>query len=359
MLPNQRSAGLVFLEVQDFRVIQESPQGQDVTTTAKVRGTRKNKLLFAAIPEEPYFEENKRVFSQNVSVNNSFDYHLFIDGADVCTGGHQVFLLIIIPSTHGDWQERNAIRRTWLGAGERDLWPLRKVGVPVRHIFLLGLQTDVDVNMLQAESLQHGDLVLAGFVDSYRNLTTKMLVGLQWVQNYCPQAQIVLKVDQDTLINMPLIVALLWHVRERAGGDNAAFVLGLKHFHPKPVVKRTGKWRVSESEYPLPYFPAYVYGHTYALSSPSGVSRLLQAAHHVPLIAPEDAFITGVLPKVAGMVRLTSKAFTVCCRRFISRCEVVLNERVAFTSLDSGYHLDNLWTDIMRHECDPLRYERS
>ncbi|GFR64871.1 beta-1,3-galactosyltransferase 1-like [Elysia marginata] len=312
------------------------------------------RAVVATLPEENYLTNNKSVFLLNMSVENTFDYDLIIKASHTCPQEKKVFLLILIPSVPEDFEKRKAIRRTWLGVGERDLWPRVTLGgITIRHVFLLGLRHNIDLKRLQVEADQHEDIVLAGFLDSYRNLTTKVLVGLQWAGRYCPQAELVLKVDQDTLINMPLMAGLLANVRQRARESSGAadFVLGLAH--GRPVVRRQGKWAVAESSYPLAKFPLYMYGHTYAISAPGATSRLLGAARHVPLLAPEDAFITGVLAKTAGVTRLTSRAFTVCCRRLISRCEVVWNQRAAFTGLDTIALLDSMWADIASGQCDP------
>ena len=336
--------------VQDSRGENGVPR-KDAPIFANISKIGKSKSLFAMVPEEPYLVHNRSVFVQNMSIDNSFDYDLLINGSRLCASSSKVFILIIIPSVADNYKMRKIIRTTWLGVGERELWPHVKVGVTVKHIFLLGLRPKMDLTFLRAESQQHGDLVLAAFEDSYRNLTTKVLVGFQWAGRFCPQAEVVLKVDQDTLINMPLMAALLRHTKHQARRGYSAFVMGLNHV--KPVVRRVGRWGVAESEYPLPAFPVYLYGHTYAVSAPSATTRLLAAARRFPLLAPEDAFITGFLAKAAGVARFTSRAFTVCCRRLISRCEVVWNQRVAFTGLNTVSLMDGLWADIMHGHCDP------
>ena len=312
---------------------------------------RKTGYLVAKIPEERHLAQNKSVFQKSTSMINSFNYRLFIDGSNVCFGEKNVSIIIIIPSVADDFEKRKAIRRTWLGAGERNLWPRAKVSSVIKHIFVLGFRPNVDYNLVNDESEQHKDIVLAGFIDTYRNLTTKVLVGLQWTTHYCPQAEMVLKVDQDTLVNVPLMARLLQDTRRSMSGASSDFVVGLAHM--KPVVVRKGRWLVSKKEYPLSIFPGYMYGHTYAVSAPVATTRLLEAARYFPLLAPEDAFITGFLPKATGVARLHSQAFTVCCRHLISRCEVVWNQRVALTGLDTVSLLDSVWADIVRDHCDP------
>ncbi|RUS73123.1 hypothetical protein EGW08_019121 [Elysia chlorotica] len=304
----------------------------------------KTKHIAAVVPDDFYLAQNQDVFNNRTSVINELNYDFYIPGSNVCDGKKSLFLLIIIPSVAGDVETRKTIRQTWLGAGERELWPRAKVGVVVKHIFLLGVRPRMNHTLLKAESALHGDLVIADFKDSYRNLTTKVLVGLKWTTQFCPQAQMVLKVDQDTMVNLPLMVRLLQYTRQTMGGASSSFVMGLAHLYP--VVAREGRWFVSKDEYHLPYYPVYMYGHTYAMSAPGATTRLLEAARYFPLLGPEDAFITGVLPKMSGVSRVASYAFTVCCRRMASRCELVWNQRVALTGLNSVSLLDSVWANI-------------
>ena len=54
---------------------------------------------------------------------------------------------------------------------------------------------------LRAEADRQGDLLLAGFQDTYRNLTAKHLAGLTWAATSCQAAQYVLKTDDDQFVD--------------------------------------------------------------------------------------------------------------------------------------------------------------
>jgi len=56
---------------------------------------------------------------------------------------------------------------------------------------------------------RHKDLVQGNFIDSYRNLTLKAVLGLRWLSQYCRQAPFVIKTDDDTFINIFEIVRLM------------------------------------------------------------------------------------------------------------------------------------------------------
>ncbi|CAL1531598.1 unnamed protein product [Lymnaea stagnalis] len=309
--------------------------------------------LFTYIPEDEYLKSNWNNYTSSPAVKTYFNYPLLITGEDICLRDVP-FLLIFIPSVVDNRERRDAIRRTWLRAAETNSWPQAHVRKKIKHIFLFGLKVDrkkEDLQILKNESILYNDIVVADFEDSYRNLTIKILVGLKWVLKFCNMAEFALKVDQDTFINVPLMVEYLLHVRWKLVTDN--FVVGLRHGYDKPEVVRSGNWGVAEEEYPLPFYPRYLYGHTYAVSR-GGVGVIVSAAERVRLIAPEDAFITGILTKLSGVPRLDAPCFTMCCRK-IYACEVVWNRNVAVTAVDSVTLMEQLWGSVVTHTCNDTK----
>ncbi|BFZ02777.1 hypothetical protein BsWGS_05816 [Bradybaena similaris] len=305
---------------------------------------------FKYIPDEDYLAANLSVFEKGNTIKNRLNDSYIIKGDNVCKGG-QPFLLVIIPSVASNTAERDAIRWTWLRAAETNSWPRAFIRDHIKHIFLFGRQ-DNDRNesyqQLLHESNIVGDIVMADFEDTYRNLSRKILTGLSWVRQYCPQAQFVLKADQDTFINVPLMLEVLHKTATHLKPNS--FVMGLQHTFNQPVVVRSGRWRVTEEEYPLSFYPRYLYGHTYVLSR-IAVIDITDTAPYVPLISPEDAFITGILPKVAGISRITAASFTVCCRDIFD-CEVVWNKNVALPEVKRPSLIAQLWTNIITRQCN-------
>ena len=74
--------------------------------------------------------------------------------------------------------------------------------VDMSHI-CVGATTDQDVQMsLEEESQQHGDLVQGDFLDTYRNLSYKAIMGSLWVAEFCGQAEFVVKIDDDCFLDL-------------------------------------------------------------------------------------------------------------------------------------------------------------
>ena len=81
-------------------------------------------------------------------------------------------------------------------------------GLNVRRIFLLGDSTPVNDDNPQAtilskrheallieEQREYGDILQGEFHDSFRNLTLKEIMFLNWLPRHCPRTQFIFKVE--------------------------------------------------------------------------------------------------------------------------------------------------------------------
>ncbi|XP_013085691.2 beta-1,3-galactosyltransferase 5-like [Biomphalaria glabrata] len=310
-----------------------------------------NKDLLEVILDDHLPESNWTNYKLNFSAKNELNYTFLITGEEICMKDDP-YLLIIIPSEFGEVSRRDLLRKTWLRAATTNSWPKREIQNKIKFMFLFGTHSNVaseELKSLTKESILNNDIVMADFEDTYRNLTVKILVGLKWTIKYCSKVTYVLKCDMDTFINVPLMMEFLHYVQNNRSSDN--FLIGLRHGYDKPpVVRDVHRWKVTETEYPLAYYPRYMYGHTYLLGRGS-LDVLIAAAGSKPLIAPEDAFITGILPKLGGVLRLNAACFTMCCRQIFD-CEVVWNKNVAITEIKNNERLERLWSNIAFNQCN-------
>ncbi|XP_013065453.2 beta-1,3-galactosyltransferase 1-like [Biomphalaria glabrata] len=309
-------------------------------------------LLYYTIKDESYLKENVSFFTIRNETNNDLNFTFLIKGDNVCEKV-QPFLLIVIPSVVAHKDRRDAIRRTWLRASESNYWPRVNIRTTVRHVFVFGYRNHSlkeDLRDLQQESYVNNDIVMVKFVDTYRNLTLKMLSAFTWMQQYCGQTQFLLKVDEDTFINVPLMIELLRRVH--TAEKDMGLVIGHRHENNRPnVVRDTGnRWEVDTSEYPLTHYPRYLVGPSYAVSR-SAVGMILAASRSLRLIAPEDAFITGIAAKSSGVLRLTAPSFSTCCST-AADCDLVWNKKVSMTSSPSVKNIEAIWTNIAKQFCE-------
>ncbi|XP_004846879.1 beta-1,3-galactosyltransferase 4 [Heterocephalus glaber] len=243
---------------------------------------------------------------------------LLIPNPKACGGpGTPPFLLILVCTAPDNRNQRDAIRATWGG--------LRQArGRRVRTLFMLGEPPGSSPEDLARESAAQGDIVQAAFQDTYRNLTLKTLVGLNWASTHCPKARYVLKTDDDVYVNVPELVSELtrrggpWQPQERGTEpqEETAIVregravasravpllyLGRVHWRVRPSRAPGGRHLVSEAQWPPTWgpFPPYASGTGYVLSS-SAVQLILRVAGRVPALPLEDVFV-GVSARRGGL----------------------------------------------------------
>lgn len=116
---------------------------------------------------------------QNDTLSNLDNFEFVMNNPSLCmisaTTEIQSHVVIMIHTARYNFDRRYAIRSTW---GSIQLYKQWRFHL----IFLLGIDSDsdpasVEENRLWDESKEHGDLIMGNFVDSYKNLTYKHLMG--------------------------------------------------------------------------------------------------------------------------------------------------------------------------------------
>lgn len=137
--------------------------------------------------------------------DSEFPFRYVINEPHLCTNISNLYIINFIATAPHDHESRTMIRRMW---GNK-MWT-KSTGL--RTVFLLGETVDPRVMAdVREESHAHRDIIQFSFLDSYNNLTLKVLSGLHWVENFCPTPVWVLKSDVDCLVN---IFALSRYVRQ-------------------------------------------------------------------------------------------------------------------------------------------------
>ncbi len=118
-------------------------------------------------PESPHNIENETLMDLK-----HFEY--LINNATICQGsivGDQLSIVVIVHSARSHFTERYAVRNTW---GSIKIYK----GWTFHLVFLLGSDPNEEFNArLWQESQRYGDIIMGSFVDSYKNLTYKHLMG--------------------------------------------------------------------------------------------------------------------------------------------------------------------------------------
>ncbi|XP_051831197.1 beta-1,3-galactosyltransferase 2-like [Antechinus flavipes] len=194
------------------------------------------------------------------------------------------FLLMLVMTRPQEVGVRQVIRQTW---GNETLVS----GVIIRRLFVLGLPPPLFAqelqDLLEEEDREHGDLLQVGFLDTYHNLTFKVLTALEWMAQSCPTAQYVLKVDSDVFLNPNYLVQqVLWP----NGPTQLDFITGHIYRGANPVRKQNQKWYMSPELYSHNQYPDYCGGPGYVMSG-SLALRILAVAKSIKPIHLEDVFV--------------------------------------------------------------------
>ncbi|XP_038656894.1 beta-1,3-galactosyltransferase 5-like [Scyliorhinus canicula] len=186
------------------------------------------------------------------------------------------FLVLLVTSAQDQLVARSAVRQTWgrvrTAHGQR-----------VVTYFLLGYSREHQ-EQLQKESSLHKDIIQKNFTDSYYNLTLKVLMGLEWVNRFCPSVSFVMKTDSDMFVNVDYLTKLLL----RMNHTNIFTGFIMRNFGP--IRDISSKWYVSEQEYPQEKYPPFCSGTGYVMSA-DVANRVWNISRIVPYFKLEDVYI--------------------------------------------------------------------
>ncbi|MED6264780.1 hypothetical protein CHARACLAT_018570 [Characodon lateralis] len=226
-------------------------------------------------------------------------YPMLINQPHVCD--EKPFLLLVVKSLIYNFDRRQAIRQTWGHAGFL-------ANRTVTTVFLLGNASSMDnfpdlQEMLDHEAKLHKDLLQWDYRDTFFNLTLKEVLFLEWFSTYCPQAQYVLKGDDDVFVNTLRVIDFLEGLSEGKAKD---LFMG-------DVISNAGPQRDKKMKYFVPetvfwgQYPPYAGGGGYLFSGDLA-KRLYNISQKVVLYPIDDVY-TGMCLEKLGLVPEKHKGF--------------------------------------------------
>ncbi|XP_076001139.1 lactosylceramide 1,3-N-acetyl-beta-D-glucosaminyltransferase A-like [Genypterus blacodes] len=200
------------------------------------------------------------------------NFHYLLDHPDKCTG-KDVLLLLFVKSSPENIERRNAIRSTW----GNETFIQKALGVTVKVVFALGApvtkkgepvwskRSEVGFQQeLAHEDRLYGDLIQQDFLDSFHNLTLKLILQFHWMHRSCAHARFLMTADDDVFVHMPNLVSYLQRMSRRGVTD---FWIGRVHKGSPPIRNKSSKYYVSPEMYPWLSYPDYTAGAGYVVSS--------------------------------------------------------------------------------------------
>lgn len=217
-----------------------------------------------------------------------------INNKGICSDVHKVSIIVMVHTAPKHFLKRVRMRSTWLNATHYS-------PENVRVVFLLGSVLDDSLQeQIEAENRKYKDIVQGYFLDSYRNLTNKGVMGYKWISEHCMNAEIVLKIDDDAFVNIFKYFEDFSHIKK-----NKKFILCNKIEKGTMAIIRqnTSKWYVNEDEYKnIDRYPhTYCSGFVVFISTDL-VPMLYRAAIGSPFFWVDDFYLFGLLPsRVPGV----------------------------------------------------------
>lgn len=240
------------------------------------------------------------------NVSNSINIHLPEPRCE-----EKLVILILISSSVPHFQQRNAIRKSWCKTNkDKYAW---------KCIFLVGQPEESGnfielIQKLQKEKENNRDILHGSYLDTYRNLTYKVMHGFSWATAHCP-AKFLLKTDDDCFVNTRLIYDLALHHQD----VNNLYIGTVSNDMEKRKVIRNvaNRWHVVQSDYNEEYYPSYASGAGYLMSWDT-VEKFVSISPYIKPIPVEDAYVgimaqaKNIIPSNSGRFVLMSNGWTLC-----------------------------------------------
>jgi hypothetical protein len=137
------------------------------------------------------------------------------------------------------------------------------------------------------------DVVQVNLPENYPVVCYKELAALCWSKYYCSDIQYVFKADEDIHLNTPLLTRIIAEFMKNETLAQTPIMFGW--FRHKSRVDRSGRYLVTEEEYPGFYYPPYTFGIGYLMTRAGRDNLCVSAQRPHPVTRVGDAYITGIL----------------------------------------------------------------
>ena len=290
-----------------------------------------------------YFEGMNIAYKTQDCFLGKFCFRYLLKPKCNCEDKIRTKVLALVLSKMSNFEKREHIRSTW---GDSKYFNKAEL----RLVFVLSLETfrSVRENRLLEEARLYNDIVVVDFVEHDDNLTLKSLAGLLWsAKLFCTTATFTLKTHDDVFVNTPAMYLTLNTWVTTATVTN---IITGQLFKRKPV-PRKGKQQVTIDMYNKRFYPPYVDGATYIMSS-DVVPRLLTLALNQTgsdFMKMEDIYITGILAEKANIepTHFDMKLFNTR-GRYYGMAELVWRDHFVWRSVMTQEATLDLWATLLR-----------
>ena len=170
-------------------------------------------------PKNQQVKQKKKRSPPRMLKDPNFNY--IINSTNLCEPDTNVFVWVhSAPDKH---RNRVTIRETWANTKH---FPIDK-GYKVKVGFFLGAIKRKYAKLAEKirtkimfESEKYGDIIQEDYVDHYHNMSYKAISAVRWITRYCSQAKLVIKSDDDALVDLPLLLQHIHSLQASHQMDN-------------------------------------------------------------------------------------------------------------------------------------------
>ena len=236
-------------------------------------------------------------FAKTLDPSIDVDQYIQVNYSAIpCQG--PIFLTMLINSAPHHVVRRDAIRQTW--GNTSSIVSPSKIDHRWRVLFLIGKTHIKKVdNAVIDEALLRNDIIIIDLHESYKNLTQKTLIGMDWIRQYCPKSEFYFKGDDDVFVNSYRLLQYLESIQTQTSYRNT-MIGRVARNNRDPCRNKKGKYYVSYNDYPYIRFPAYCSGFAYVMPIES-LHKLLWYVNSVKKIPMLDDVYIGILANYAGV----------------------------------------------------------
>lgn len=272
------------------------------------------------VPPFKLLDKTKEIMSNdNVLINLPFMY--LIQNNCSFNNLSKIEIIQIVTSYAGNVEARSALRRAY----PKD--HLQLLGI-YRVFLLAALKTgtsEVTQNAIINENERFNDLIQGNFVEAYKNLTYKHVMGLNWAVKYCNNVNYIIKMDDDIVVNIYYLLNLIKLNYKNKNVDMLGYIFN----NMRPIRIKANKWYVTKKEYDGNIYPSFLSGWLYVVSFKTA-QILVNLSTQTPFFWIDDVYITGILTNKAnvkfenlGEYFTTNPEYFECCIRDKVQCDIV------------------------------------
>ena len=218
--------------------------------------------------------------------NRCFPYNYStVISPKVCKDRSPVDLFILITTVPSAARTRDTIRSTWASYAKNNT-------ADVRYLFLIGTGwNQTGQELIQRESEKHADILQHDYLDSYFNLSLKVLSGFHYVERHCSRAKWIMRGADDIFVSVPDLLAFIrakgTFLKDNMFGD-------CLEYGGIVMRSRNNKWFVSGEEWPGWIYPPYCFGTSFIMSFGT-MRKVIDMSPNVPYFVMEDVYFGLVL----------------------------------------------------------------